>query len=480
MNRTSRIVLAAIAIGLGTVNPAQLIAQEIVIPASLAEPQHGKFMCWAAASITAYKIVVANEGIGPNLITPTQRLLGIYNVAHDEQEAFGPNFNITALTTGDIKAPGARQAILPTLRDRTCPASAMALGQCDHTGVPILQDLKSKATAAANPLRFCQLRALMAARRPVIFQWKALVAPVDRVNGRKMGPEGDHYMVILGTRVRLGVPEVRVWDPWVQKGSSSPHLQWITYTEYAEPAAEHGVPGEKHGIDYYQIRRLGRPETSLPKHCNVNIPVLAPIVLAPRPLDEIQRDFLPANMRQTLQSAQLPPLEAGQRHGYAFPIVALTSAQIVAGSVDPGLILRSESAAALVIVENASGHFDTLYSVLRDTQGWQRRGYVSSGVAAQLAETRKAHFEKEPEQRPRALSDYYMLSIPSRRTFFAAYQDPRSRETMLVPVTDDPAIGAYAGRAQLARDLLLRIATDIEADWARHARSRPHLSATTR
>jgi hypothetical protein len=280
-------------------------------------------------------------------------------------------------------------------------------------------------------------------------------------------------MVILGTRVRLGVPEVRVWDPWEQKGmpAAKPHLQWITYMEYADPAAEHGVTGEKHGIDYFQIRRSGRLETPLPTRCNVNTPVLAPVVLAPRPLEEIRRDFSPANIRQTLQGARIPELEAGQRFGYALPIVALTSAQIVAGSADPGRILKSESAAVVVVVEDASGHFDTLYSVLHDPQGWQRRGYVSSGVAAELAETRKAHYERQPEQRPRALSDYYMLSIPSRRTFFAAYQDSRSQETMLVPVADDPAIGAYAGKAQPARDLLLRIATDIEADWARQARS---------
>ncbi len=473
MNRTPRMILAALAIGLGT-PPAQLLAQEVVIPASLAEAQHGKFMCWAAASMTAYKIVVANEGIGPNLITPTQRLLGIYNVAHDEQEAFGPSFNITALTTGDIRAAGARRTILRNLRNRTCPPNATALGQCDHTGVPILQDLESTATAASKPLRFCQIRALMTAQRPVIFQWKGLVAPVQSANGRKKGPEGDHYMVILGARVRLGVPEVRVWDPW----GKTQHLQWIPYTEYAQPSVAHGVPGEKHGVDYYQIRRPGRPQTSLPTRCDVNIPVLAPVVLAPRPLDEIRRDFLPANIRQTLQSAQLPPLEAGQRYGYAFPIVALTSAQIVAGSDDPSRLIRSESAAVLVAVEDASGRFETLYSVLHDRQGWQRRGYVGSGVAAQLAETRKAHFDREPEQRPRAISDYYMLSIPSRRTFFAAYQDPRSNETMLVPVADDPAIGAYAGKSQPARDLLLRMATDIEADWARQARSRRNLRVT--
>jgi hypothetical protein len=104
---------------------------------------------------------------------------------------------------------------------------------------------------------------------------------------------------------------------------------------------------------------------------------------------------------------------------------------------------------------------------------------VSSGVAAELAETRKAHYEGQPEQRPRALSDYYMLSIPSRRTFFAAYQDLRSQETMLVPVADDPAIGAFAGKAQPARALLLRIATDIEADWARQERSRHYSTAIT-
>jgi hypothetical protein len=321
----------------------------------------------------------------------------------------------------------------------------------------------------------------MAVKRPVIFQWKGLVAPVDPRTGRNRGPEGDHYMVILGTRFQPGIAEVLVWDPWEQKGSSAPkpHLQWIPYTEYTNPSVAHGVPGEKHGIDYYQIRRQGRPETRLPTRCEVNIPVLAPVVLAPRPLDEIRRDFLPANIRQTLRGAQLPALAARQRYGFAFPIVGLTSAQIVAGSVDPGRLLKSESASVLVVIEDASGRFDTLYSVLHGAQGWQRRGYVSSGVAAQLAETRKAHFEKEPGQRPRALSDYYMLSIPSRRTFFAAYRDPRSQETMLVPVADDPAIGAYAGKAQPARDLLLRIATDIEADWARQARSMPHLSGTT-
>jgi hypothetical protein len=237
--------------------------------------------------------------------------------------------------------------------------------------------------------------------------------------------------------------------------------------------------GEKLGVNYFQIRRAGKPETPLPTTCNVIIPVLAPIVLAPQPIDILRRDLLPDNIRQTFAQNPLPPLEAGQRFGYSFPVVALTSTQIVANTTDPDRVLKAEAAAALIPVEDASGRFDTFYSVLHGRQGWERRGYVNSGIAAQMVETRKTHFDKHPEQRPRYLSDYYMLSIPSRRTFFAAFEDPRTRETMLVPTADDPAIGAYAGQAQRSRELLLRIATDIEADWARHARLKPHSGATT-
>lgn len=470
MKRMARATLRGLIVALLAIGAGALNAQEAVIPATLAESQKGRFMCWAAVSMTAHRIVRKNEGIRPGLIDPDQRLLGLYNLAQDTTELFGNPFDTTRLTSEKVNAHKEELEAI----DGDCPATGESLGHCDLSGTPILLDLSSERTADGEPLDFCQLRALMEAQRPVIFEWRGLKARTDSTTGRKLGAEGDHYLAVLGTRVESGTPEVLVWDPWVPRFSvaETQHLQWIPYTEFANPAADHGVVGEKHGVDYFQIRRKGRRKTPLPSQCDVAVPTSQPIASIPLPIDGIRREFLPDNVGRTMRSAGFPALKPGQRYGFSFPIVALTSAQIVARAASPPRSLGSESATVLTIVEDAAGKFDAVRTVLHGEKGWERRGYVSAAVAAALVEARKTHHARRREPRPASLADYYMVSIPSRRAFFVAYDDRQTGETMLIPIADQPEIGATAGKAQRARDLLLRIATDIEADWARQARAR--------
>jgi hypothetical protein len=429
--------------------------------------------------MTAHKIVRAHEG-GATVAEPRQWLLSIYNTAHDEHEAFGTGFNLSRLKTSNINAPGPRQTILHELETGSCLETAEHFGECDHTGNPILQDLAFRPPTTGKPLGFCDLRALMIENRPVVFEWKSLVAALDQHTGQPKGPEGDHYMVVVGTRVVGGNADVFIWDPWAKSDLPEDHLQWIRYNEYAFPGTEHGIVGPTHGRDYFQIRALGRRQTKLPETCDVIIPPPVPFVPVVQPVSVLQHDLLPENLQHTLPPGQLPTLERGQRFGTAFPIVALTSAQIVGSVADPARVRGHDASSALVTVMDANGHTNTFFSVVHDRRGWRLGGYVNNGVARQLTEARQTHWDSEREARPRSLSDYYMLSVPSRRTFFAAYEDPRTHETMFVPISDDPAIGAVTGKSQRARDLLLRMATDIEADWARQARQARLKGSTAR
>jgi len=467
--KPTQVMLAAILVFCAMRAVAAPPSQVLIPTSGLAESQKGEFLCWAAASMTAYRIVRHHEGRDRGLNTPSQWLLSVYNQAHNEKAAFGAR-KINRLTTDDVSAPDPLAAILNKLKSETCPKTAENFGECDDTGEPILQDLDFADPVEEKPLGFCELRALMIDKRPVVFEWRSLVAPVNPGTGQPTGPEGDHYMVVVGTRVVGGKPDVRIWDPWPKGGPVAGHLQWISYNEYAHPGAEHGVIGPTHGMDFFQIRRLHNDETVLPTTCEVTIPPIVPIVPTSQPINQVQRDFLPENLRHTLPPEQLPTLERGQHFGVAFPIVGLTSAQIVRAAGNPERVRGHEASSVLLTVEDPKGRADTFVSLVHDRAGWQRAGYVNNGVGLQLAAMRKVHWEKEREARPRALSDYYMLSIPSRRTFFVAYDDPRTHETMLVPVADDAAIGAVAGKGQRASDLLLRMATDIEADWARRAR----------
>ncbi len=439
-------------------SPAQ--AQTSLLTLVSPEPQAGNRLCWAAVSVAAWRTVTKKDGQDPPSLTPTQQSLAVFNRADVDAGPLVPGLDLTRLTSTAANTIKGKSAAFK-FRKKKCATDPL---QCDELGQPILLDLDFTRTKKHTALSFCDLTRQIKDGRPVVFGWEHRAFFVD-FDGRQKAPAGNHYAVVMGTRILQGKPQVKIYDPWPKQGSviKYQHVQWIDYTVFVNPSPAHGADAI-HDFDRYDIRRPGKAAVqNMGRSCAVPSPVIQPLVPVVQPIDLVGRQFAHENIAATLPAYDRPTLAAGEKLGLAFPMVALTLQQIAMAPGGTARLLDDDAHTVMIPIEDRAGRVVGVFSAVHEANGWRRAGYVNQGVAELMGDTRVAHFYKSSESKPEAITGYFMVSIPEWRMFFLAFVDPGTRTKMLVPIADDDLIEARHGHAEAAAGLLSRIAERLLA-----------------
>lgn len=442
------------------------MAAVVEIPNLQGETQKGRFLCWAAAAVTAIRTLRANQpAANPPAATDKdfreQWDLSIYNVADGSFDAFGRDFDVSTLKSRDLPAAQAR---IDMLRNGPCKVDASGFGVCDRPGFPILLDHEFDVTPEGKPLTFCDLTLLMKANRPVVFEWRFL-EPGMSPFGDPLGPGGDHFMVVVGTRDDRGFPEVRIWDPWPQEfgaPNKADHLRWIPYAEYARPISDHGSDRPRHGVDRYDIRPPGAPRTpGLGQPCNVSteIPSVSP---SRQPVEKLLQGY--AAKSAATREGNTPAPNARYR---PLPVFSLTQRALAdAGAIAPRVV-EPGAFASVEPVEDAAGNLVDANLVVNDGESSRRAGYMNLAIARRLYDALERHAADPEQVQPASRNDYFILAIPERREFFLAFRHPQDDSLQLVAIEDEEPLATKAGLARCATAVFPRIARDIAAQRER-------------
>jgi hypothetical protein len=412
-----------------------------------AEGQRGSNLCWAASSVTAIRMLRTPQELDADAPVVTQDQLAAYRmlirVDGELEDALEVPTNLEKmerLTTKQLEdIPAAR--LQARLAD--CKAS---IGPCDESNPPILLDMHFDATEPGKALNWANIVEQIDSGRPVVFGWST----EDVAAGREFGP---HFSLVTGYRVRQQVREVRLWDPWPASatGSGGQHSRWISYCTYRNPRNVMGSEAT-HQFDRYNLTRISashptQPKRSSPRNitadddCQPGTGGGTDAAAQPQPdtIRAVQDAFRDEEaIRATLDGSAIPRRALFKRLAAGLPIVSVSTREIVRADGNADTLLVDQAKAVLVPVTRGRSTIDS-FLVLRDgSRGWAPGGYANTAAAALLVN----------ERRRQSADGFYMVSVPSMNAFFLARG--LGAQASLIPIWDDPAIGATAGQARRA------------------------------
>jgi hypothetical protein len=304
-------------------------------------------------------------------------------------------------------------------------------------------------SGSQDHLTWEQVQAEIAERgHPFIFEWA-------------YRDDSSHYLVVTGYYTTTSKKKkLRIWDPLpVGSGSARP-INFATYV--ADGGSNDMGRSVWHEADYYQVHpNLPTPPSDVhvespPPAVHTASPVSHAVVTPPSPfdvsIDQARKDSGPAALRylQELQSEQSSAPGGAQALvlGAPFPIIALGLNDLRAkAGHSPATLLRKQTHVVLYPVMVKNEVVDS-FLIIRDSTGWSEGGYANTTVTRLLNEYRSAYADKHGMP----VSRFYMLSVPALSAFFAATGSGSS--TVLIPASDDESIGAKAGVAQSAGQLI--------------------------
>lgn len=413
-----------------------------------AEGQRGSNLCWAASSVTAIRMLRTPQELDAGAPIVTQDQLAAYRMLirvdgelDDELEVPTNLAKMERLTSQQV------QDIPRERRDVRLADCKAAIGPCDESNPPILLDMHFDSTEPGKALNWSNIVEQIDSGRPVVFGWTT----EDVAAGREFGP---HFSLVTGYRVRQQVREVRLWDPWPASatGSGGQHSRWISYCTYRNPRNVMGSEAT-HQFDRYNLTRISashptQPRRSSPRNITADDDCLpgsgaSPAGGAAPPASDTIRAALDAfrdedAIRATLDGSAIPRRALFKRFGAGLPIVSVSTRQIERADGNADTLLVDQAKAVLVPVTRGRSTVDS-FLVLRDgSRGWAPGGYSNTAAAALLVTERRRH----------STDDFYMVSVPSMNAFFLARG--LGAQASLIPIWDDPAIGATAGQPRKA------------------------------
>ena len=312
------------------------------------------------------------------------------------------------------------------------------IANCDERRPTILPGLTFVTGAKGKALKWADLRMQIDASRPVIFTWVYAKT--------RLRKEFEHQFIILGYKEEGGTKQLLVWDPLPAKNplSTVAHSvlkadkrRWISYDNYRNPRVDAGRRTE-HGFTIYNLARENNT-ISLP------LPVLGDTLRAP-PLSPVSFGDALHEAEPTLRLIE-SELNAGaqpKRLGQPMPVIALEDGDLIEER-DPTRLLAASTSTLLVPVQSGAV-IDDAFLLIRVGDQWQRGGYVGFSVASALLAQR----ETSARDTHVSLDEFFAVALPQRATFFAAFG--YREQARLIPISTDPAIGAYAGQPRLAGD----------------------------
>jgi hypothetical protein len=410
-----------------------------------AEGQRGSNLCWAASSVTAIRMLRSPTELAADAPIVTQEKLATWRMLIIEDgvrtDAQGNEIDMERLTSEQVEHfPPDKLAT----RKSQCEGS---IGLCNRVSTPILLDLQFDSTDEGEALNWSNIVEQIDSGRPVVFGWTSR----DKPAGRDLGL---HFSLVTGYRTRDHVRQVRLWDPWPvsPSGRGRKHSRWIPYCTYRNPES---VMGEEasHQFDRYNLTRVSggapsQPQRSSPKSitpdedCPSGSAGAAdpePTSGAPMSIRAVQDAFRDEDrIRETLDGSAIPRRALLKSLGAGLPIVSVTVGQLTRAEGNADTLLVDRASSVLIPVTRGRSTIDSFLVLRNRDRGWAPGGYSNTEAAALLVAERR--------RQPRG--DYYLVSVPSLNAFFLARG--LGAEASLIPIWDDPQIGATAGEARKA------------------------------
>jgi hypothetical protein len=438
-----RHTLVIIGIAATTLAPAPQASAKTLKLAG-AEGQRASNLCWAASSVTAIRMLLSPEEREDENVNVTQGQLAAYRMLIRDDFALGAELasdpaGIERLTMAQVDSI---DDALVEERLNDCKG----IGVCNLSNPPILLDMHFDTTDPGEALNWSNIVEQIDSGRPVVFGWDT----EDLDAGREFGP---HYSLVTGYRTRRNVREVRLWDPWPASasGRGGQHSRWIPYCTYRNPRNVMGVDA-RHQFDRYNLTRISatgpaQPHRSTPKTITADDDCgpasedgqLSASLDTPTSIRAVQDAFRNDDrIRETLDGGAIPSRALFSKFGAGLPIVSVSARQITRAEGDADILLVDRANSVLVPVTRGRSTIDS-FLVLRDgSRGWVPGGYSNTEAAALLV----------AERRRQPAGDFYLVSVPSMNAFFLA--QGLGAEASLIPIWDDPAIGATAGESRKA------------------------------
>jgi hypothetical protein len=412
-------------------------AATVVLPLTDLEPQYASQLCWAAADVIAVNSFFPGSCVaGATAGRTSQAVEAAYN-----------ELGITSLAAVPAASPSALSSML-----HYCETNIQI---CNRGGFPILPGLTFQTGSSVTGLTWAQAKQQIDNGHPFIFIWDYSTATGSGSHGGSQSqPDGLHALVAMGYSDDSGENQLVIWDPWpvpemlpstvpacgpADVGISmadleADHEKSIPFSLYANPVSDMGITAV-HGSDQY------------------NLSVGAGAGAVPEPPGNLQ-----INLEKRGASMQERQHHEGTRTvGSPMSVIALELDDLRSSRPDARKLLQRKVAAELFPVESNGRVVDAFLMIFRDGS-WVREGYANTGVTRLLVKARDAY----AKERGLAAKNFYVVAVPGRATFFAAYG--RSPSAVLIPASSDPSIGAEAGKATVASAQLKRIAAAIRRD----------------
>jgi len=320
--------------------------------------------------------------------------------------------------------------------------------KCNASGVPWLFEVDYTEVPPGKKLTKQRLIDEILADRPVIIMWD--YTDVDRNAGNF--PTSTHYLIVTGyddTTDRF-----RVFDPWPTLGQNPDepelHEHYVSYEGYANPTVSLGLPVTAvHESDCYDLRRftIGAEQATPPDEDFDPVVVGENVVLEAVDFDEILRldhDIQALAHRRVVYAHDGSAVTAVKRAGEAFPVVALTTRQLLDANGAPHrlLVQKAWSLVAPVIAGPERKVVDS-FQMYRSRGKWKEGGHSNARIA-QLMIKAAERLRREI----RSQGSVYLVSIPEQVMFFAASGE--GEVAQLISLDNDANGPVLTGREALA------------------------------
>jgi hypothetical protein len=253
-------------------------------------------------------------------------------------------------------------------------------------------------------------------RRPVIIKWDFSSAGASNAGQ----PSGEHYLIITGYKPTSGL--FRVYDPWSGVDSTSGgNTSWIRYQDYLSPDVLLGEPVSAiHESDVFNLN-LGSGQSLPPAPTAMQaVSPLQPINLTSVSFDDLLQAtsvVTEAALSKAVYTAKGAQITAPLRVGQLYPIVVLTTRQLLDARERPEALLEPRSSSIIATVVKASNGKIVDSRLIYNKAGvWIPAAFSNTHLTRLLERVRAAHPMPADDRR----NPYYLVSIPEQGVFLAA------------------------------------------------------------
>lgn len=253
-------------------------------------------------------------------------------------------------------------------------------------------------------------------RRPVIIKWD-FSAVVGSPPGQ---PSGEHYLIITGYNPTTKL--FRVYDPWSGVDSKSGgNTSWIQYQDYLSPDVLLGEPVKAmHQFDVFNLQPgSGQSPPPDPAAMQAFDPP-QPINLTSVTFDDLFENTQALTrivLSKPFYKARGGQITAPLRVGQIYPVVVLTTRQLLDARERPEALLQPRSASIIATVVKGSSRKVVDSRLVYNSAGtWTASGYSNTQLTRLLERVRAAHPVPAADRR----EPYYLVSIPEQGMFLAA------------------------------------------------------------